>query len=80
MEVIMILDLDTRKLAPFLKKGDMFMFDGQKLVAINKEEMLKPLIDEIKKHTTAIDNVQNLLGKTDAFIRALGKRVLGEEK
>lgn len=56
------------------------MFDGQKLVAINKEEMLKPLIDEIKKHTTAIDNVQNLLGKTDAFIRALGKRVLGEEK
>jgi len=45
----MILDLDTRKLAPILKKGDMFMFDGQKLVAINKEEMLKPIYEAIEK-------------------------------
>lgn len=73
----MITDFDTKNLK--LKAGDLLMWNGEKMSAINVDDLLKPLTDKIVQQATQLENAQKLLAKADNFIRALGKRILGEE-
>jgi len=57
----MIVDLDTRKLD--LKKGDMLIFDGERLKTISKVELLKPFKKDITKLRLEMDIQDNKIKK-----------------
>ena len=72
----MIVDIDTRKLE--LKKGDMFIFDGKQVTSISKEELLKPICeemkrlkDEVKTYRATQDIYDKKIGKIDRFVNTL---------
>jgi hypothetical protein len=64
----MNVDIDTRKLD--LKEGDMLIFDGKQMTVVTKEELLKPIteeLDEIK------DQVRTYLARQDIYDKKIGK-------
>ena len=76
----MIVDIDTRKLD--LKEGDMFIFDGKQVTAITKEELLKPIMeelkgfrDEVKTYLKRQDIYDKKINKIDNFFKAIGGKL-----
>ena len=72
----MNVDIDTRKLD--LKEGDMLIFDGKQMTVVTKEELLKPIIDELKgvredvKTYLARQNIYDKkISKIDKFVQTL---------
>jgi SepF-like predicted cell division protein (DUF552 family) len=73
----MIVDIDTRKLD--LKKGDMLIFDGKQVAVISKDELIKPILEELKKlrqdvkgYIAIQESNDKKIKKIDKFIRTLG--------
>lgn len=70
----MLIDIDTRKMD--FKKDDMLIFDGEKMIIISKNDLLKDLRNEIKllKQTNESQDIiiKNFEDKMVKFLKIVG--------
>ena len=52
----MLIDINTKDL--LLKKDDLMIYDGKLLVAISKDELLKSIVEEMKKDKKRISDLE----------------------